>query len=104
TELASDDRRRQLAGEWFMKAGFTGKSLQKNDDFLAGVIAGKIRVIPHGVARLEGSTVHFTNGEHVDADVIMCCTGYEESSIPAKWLGGAPFPPRGPLVTHAVPP
>jgi hypothetical protein len=87
-DLESGNAHRALVSEWFIKAGFTGKPLQKNDDFVESLLNGKIRHVPHGVARLEGNTVHFTNGEHVEADVVMCCTGYEESSIPAEWLGG----------------
>ncbi len=87
-DLMSGDPHRQLISDWFIKAGFTGKSLQKNDDFVTNLLNGKIRHVPHGIARLEGNTVHFTNGEHVEADVVLCCTGYEESSIPAEWHGG----------------
>jgi Flavin-binding monooxygenase-like len=87
-DLVCGDPHRELISDWFIKAGFAGKFLQKNDDFVANLLNGKIRHVPHGVARLEGNTVHFTNGEHVEADVIMCCTGYEEGSIPAEWLGG----------------
>jgi hypothetical protein len=103
-DLASGDPYRQLVSDWFVKAGFTGKSLQKNDDFVANLLNGKIRHVPHGVARLEGKTVHFTNGEHVEADVVMCCTGYEESSIPAAWLGGREIKDVRRLFKHAFHP
>ena len=103
-DLESGDPHRQLISDWFIKAGFTGKSLQKNDDFVANLLKGKIRHVPHGVARLEGNTVHFTNGEHVEADVVMCCTGYEESSIPAQWLGGLEVKDVRRLFKHAFHP
>jgi flavin-binding monooxygenase-like protein len=103
-DLESGDAQRQLISEWFIKAGFTGKSLQKNDDFVANLLNGKIRHVPHGVARLEGNTVHFANGEHVEADVVMCCTGYEESSIPAEWLGGLEVKDVRGLFKHAFHP
>lgn len=102
--LASGDAHRQLVGDWASKAGMAGKFLQKNDDFVANLLKGKIRHVPHGVARLEGNTVHFTNGEHVEADVVMCCTGYEESSIPAKWLGGIEVGDVRRLFKHAFHP
>ena len=103
-DLMSGDPQRQLVSDWFVKAGFTGKSLQKNDDFVTNLLNGKIRHVPHGVARLEGSTVHFTNGEQVEADVVMCCTGYEESSIPAAWLGGREIKDVRRLFKHAFHP
>src|SRR4051812_50226319 len=100
----SGDPYRQLVSDWFVKAGFTGKSLQKNDDFVANLLNGKIRHVPHGVARLAGNTVHFTNGEHVEADVVLCCTGYEESSIPAEWLRGGGNKDAGRPLKTTVPP
>jgi hypothetical protein len=103
-DLMSGDPHRQLVSDWFIKAGFTGKSLQKNDDFVTNLLNGKIRHVPHGVARLEGKTVHFTNGEHVEADVVLCCTGYEESSIPADWLGGCEIKDVRRLFKHAFHP
>src|SRR3954447_13112485 len=103
-DLESGDPHRQLISDWFIKAGFTGKSLQKNDDFVANLLNGKIRHVPHGVARLAGNTVHFTNGEHVEADVVMCCTGYEESSILAAWLGGLAVKDVRRLFKHAFHP
>ena len=103
-DLESGDPQRQLISDWFIKAGFTGKSLQKNDDFVANLLKGKIRHVPHGVARLDGNTVHFTNGEQVEADVVMCCTGYEESSIPAEWLGGIEVKDVRRLFKHAFHP
>jgi hypothetical protein len=103
-DLTSGDPQRQLISDWFIKAGFTGKPLQKNDDFVANLLQGKIHHIPHGVARLAGNTVHFTNGEHVEADVIMCCTGYEESSIPAEWLDGREIKDVRRLFKHAFHP
>ena len=103
-DLESDDAHRRLISDWFIKAGFTGKFLQKNDDFIANLLNGKIHHIPHGVARLAGNTVHFTNGEHVEADVVMCCTGYEEGSIPAQWLGGVEIKDVRRLFKHAFHP
>src|SRR5262249_34681015 len=99
----SGDPHRQLVSEWSAKAG-GGKFLQKNDDFIANLLKGKIRHVPHGVTRLEGNTVHFANGEHALADVIMCCTGYEESSIPAEWLGGVEVKDVRRLFKHAFHP
>lgn len=103
-DLVSGDPQRQLISDWFIKGGFTGKSLQKNDDFVANLLNGKIRHIPSGVARLEGNTVHFTDGESVEADVVLCCTGYEESSIPAEWLGGIEIKDVRRLFKHAFHP
>src|SRR3954452_2167496 len=103
-DLESGDAHRQLISDWFIKAGFTGKPLQKNDDFVDSLLQGKIRHVRHGVARLEGNTVHFTNGEHVEADVVLCCTGYEESSIPAQWLGGLEVKDVRGLFKHAFHP
>ena len=74
--------------DWNRRAESTRKPLQKNDDFIAGVVSGAIQVINAGVRRLDGATVTFDDGSSVEADTIVCCTGYEENSIPPEWLDG----------------
>jgi hypothetical protein len=45
-------------------------------DFLAKAGSGDIHVLP-AIARLDGHTVHLVDGRAVEADVIVCATGYE---------------------------
>ena len=88
TDRRSSDPRRRLVGEWWQKSGGFGNFLQKNDDFVPNVLDGRIKVVPHGISRIAGSTVEFTDGTRVECDALMLCTGYEESSIPHEWIDG----------------
>ena len=44
-------------------------------DFLTRAGSGDIHMLP-AIERLEGSTVHLVDGREVEADVIICATGY----------------------------
>jgi cation diffusion facilitator CzcD-associated flavoprotein CzcO len=44
-------------------------------DFLTKAGSGDIHMLP-AISRLDGSTVHLTDGTSVEADVIVCATGY----------------------------
>jgi hypothetical protein len=45
-------------------------------DFLTKAGSGDIHMLPE-IERLDGSTVHLADGSSVEADVIICATGYE---------------------------
>jgi thioredoxin reductase len=45
-------------------------------DFLTKAGSGDIHMLP-AIERLDGSTVHLADGSSVEADVIICATGYE---------------------------
>jgi hypothetical protein len=47
-------------------------------DFLTKAGSGDIHMLPE-ISRLDGSTVHLADGSSVEADVIVCATGYEMS-------------------------
>ncbi|MEI5672830.1 MULTISPECIES: flavin-containing monooxygenase [unclassified Nocardioides] len=47
-------------------------------DFLTKAGSGDIHMLA-AIERLDGSTVHLTDGSSVEADVIVCATGYEMS-------------------------
>jgi dimethylaniline monooxygenase (N-oxide forming) len=47
-----------------------------SDDLLSTLGHGDITVKP-SISRFEGSTVHFTDGSWVEADVVVYCTGYK---------------------------
>jgi hypothetical protein len=47
-------------------------------DFLTKAGSGDIHMLP-AISRLDGSTVHLADGSSVEADVIICATGYEMS-------------------------
>ena len=49
-----------------------------SDDLLSRLGHGDITVKP-SISRFEGSTVHFTDGSSVEADVVVYCTGYKVS-------------------------
>ncbi len=78
----------RLLAEWTLKGGTPcHQPLEKNDDFLASVFTGKLQIKPHGIERLEGDSVVFTDGSRVQADVLMCCTGYDEGRPPSLIAG-----------------
>lgn len=58
------------------------KFLQKNDDFIPRVIDGSLQVHASGVARLTHNAVVFEDGKQIEADIILCCTGFDESGPP----------------------
>ena len=73
----------RLLAEWTLKCGTPShQPLQKNDDFVNSIITGKLQVKPYGIQRLEEDSVVFTDGSRVKADVLMCCTGYDEGKPP----------------------
>jgi hypothetical protein len=45
-------------------------------DFLTKAGSGDIHMLP-AIERVEGSTVHLVDGREVEADMIICATGYE---------------------------
>jgi hypothetical protein len=47
-------------------------------DFLTKAGSGDIHMLP-AISRLDGTTVHLADGSSVEADVIICATGYEMS-------------------------
>ncbi|UDY24904.1 flavin-containing monooxygenase [Nocardioides sp. Kera G14] len=47
-------------------------------DFLTKAGSGDLHMLPE-ITRLDGSTVHLADGSSVEADVIVCATGYEMS-------------------------
>ena len=68
------------------------------------MLSGKIKVVPSAIDELSGDTVRFADGTTVTADVIMCCTGYEESSIPELWFEGVKIDDVRGLYKHAFHP
>ncbi len=75
--------RDRLLAEWTIKCGTPShQSFQKNDDFVDSILAGKLQVKPFGIQRLEEDSIVFTDGSRIKADVLMCCTGYEEGKPP----------------------
>src|SRR3954452_16781799 len=44
-------------------------------DFLTKAGSGDIHMLP-AIERLDGSTVHLADGSSIEADVIICATGY----------------------------
>jgi dimethylaniline monooxygenase (N-oxide forming) len=97
--------RGRLIVDWLSRCENPGhKSFQKNDDFIDSVLSGKTKVVPSGIDELNGETVRFADGTTVSADVIMCCTGYEESTIPETWFEGIKIDDVRRLYKHAFHP
>jgi dimethylaniline monooxygenase (N-oxide forming) len=60
-------------------------------------------VKPFGIERLEEDAVVFSDGSRVKADVVMCCTGFDESNPPTLIEGTRPLAVRD-LYKHAFHP
>lgn len=58
---------------------------------------------PCGIERLEEDAVVFSDGSRVKADVVMCCTGFDENNPPVLVEGTKPFTVRQ-LYKHAFHP
>jgi dimethylaniline monooxygenase (N-oxide forming) len=94
----------RLISEWRIKGGTPGhQPLQKNHEFVDRIVAGTLRVKPYGVERLDADAVVFTDGSRVPADVVVCCTGFEESTPPTLIDGARPLTVRE-LYKHAFHP
>jgi dimethylaniline monooxygenase (N-oxide forming) len=96
--------RDRLIAEWRIKGGTPAhQPFQKNDDFLDSILAGTLRVKPFGIERIEEHAVVFTDGSRVKADVVMCCTGFDENTPPVGIEGARPLVVRD-LYKHAIHP
>ncbi len=94
----------RLLAEWTVKGGTPAhQPLEKNDNFLAAVFEGKLQIKPVGIERLDGDSVVFTDGSRVKADVLMCCTGYDEGRPPTL-LEGYDVPNVRQLYKHVFDP
>lgn len=89
----------RLVWDWTRQSQ-PGRFLQKNDVFVDNVLSGHIKPVFSGVKRLEGKRVTFEDGQSVEADMVMLCTGYEEASIPSGWVDGLDIPDVRKLFKH----
>ncbi len=96
--------RDRLIAEWRLQGGTPAhQPFQKNDDFLDRIVSGTLQVKPCGIERLEEDAVVFTDDSRVKADVVMCCTGFHESTPPTIIEGTHPLTVRK-LYKHAFHP
>lgn len=99
------DPRKRLPMEWMVRSKTPcHMSFSKNDDFVDGILEGRIRVVHSAVERLQGNTVIFEDGTRTEVDAIICCTGYDESSIPGGWIDGVNSMDVRSLYLHAFHP
>ncbi|MCE0538238.1 NAD(P)-binding domain-containing protein [Kineosporia rhizophila] len=76
-----DDTNWILMTEWNEKSHPDGswsprRIFCKNVSFLPSIASGKVVVNDAGLARSEGSTVHFRDGASAEYDAVVLCTGY----------------------------
>lgn len=91
----------RLIYEWNRRSGGR-RALQKNDDFVSHIIDGRIQVrAPAAPTRTDGNTVVFDDQSTLDVDAIVLSTGYEESSIPSRWITGVEIADVRQLFKHA---
>ena len=72
-----------------------GPSLGVSADFLTKAGSGDIHMLP-AIERLDGSTVHLVDGRAVEADVIICATGYDDEVPVLRRRRDRAAPRRGP--------
>lgn len=79
----SDNPRVRLVAEWNLKCeNHMHKFLQKNDDFVPRVLEGSLKVHAQAVKKLTENSIVFEDGKEIEADIVLCCTGYVESGPP----------------------
>ena len=94
----------RLVAEWRIKGGTPAhQPFQKNDDFLDSIVSGTLQVKACGIERLEEDAAVFADGSRVKADVVMCCTGFDENTPPTLIEGTKPLTVRE-LYKHALHP
>lgn len=87
--LDESDPGDRLTSEWMVRCGTPGhQPLQKNDDFVTSVLEGKLQIKPFPIDHLDRDGVVFADGSSVKADVVMCCTGFREGTIPSDLIEG----------------
>ncbi|WP_226576322.1 flavin-containing monooxygenase [Acuticoccus sediminis] len=70
--LISDwNRKSHPEGSWSKRRIFC-----KNVSFIPSIVSGKVVVNDAGLARAEGTTVHFQDGTSAEYDAVVLCTGY----------------------------
>ncbi|MCB9527245.1 MAG: NAD(P)-binding domain-containing protein [Myxococcales bacterium] len=78
---ASRSATETLLCEWVIRGGgLMGQWYTKNDIFLQDIVDGRLETDLSGIRRIEGDTVVFRSGLRVEADVIMCNTGYRDAT------------------------
>lgn len=60
------------AGSWSKRCIFC-----KNVSFIPSIVSGKVVVNDTGLARAEGTMVHFRDGTRAEYDAVVLCTGYK---------------------------
>lgn len=107
--VSSEERDRRTAAfiaEWNRRsyAGglpFVSRFLTKNTIFVRDVVDGRLGVSFSELTRVDGRRCHFSDGTTFDADLIVCCTGYQDAGHPLfqhdprlKQLLGSGIDPR----------
>ena len=71
--------KQRLHFKWIKEnPSFFNRFLTKNDDFINQIVEGNLEFVCSGVQELTEKEVVLTNGQHVQADVILLNTGYLE--------------------------
>ncbi|MGH8553858.1 MAG: hypothetical protein ACRERS_11235, partial [Methylococcales bacterium] len=95
----------RIIAEWTLKCGTPShQPFEKNDDFLTSIVNGKLQVKACGIERLDGDSVVFTDGSRIQADVLMCCTGYNEGKPPTYLFNGVDIAGVRDLYKHVFSP
>lgn len=92
----------KLTWEWGLKcAGMLNIFLTKNEIFLHDINENKLQVNTSGIQKLSEKGAMFNDNTHIDADIIMCNTGYQDDF---SFLKGISFKNVKNLYKHAFHP
>jgi len=68
----------RLRGTWLRKAGPTGDQvINKNERVFANIVDGKVTPNMSGIERFTKNGVVYKDGEKIEVDAVVFCTGYE---------------------------
>lgn len=78
----------KLTFEWALKTkGYFNQFITKSEVFVSDIVEKRLGVNLGGIKKLSGNRVIFHDGEEVEADVIMCSTGFqEECKVTEPWI------------------
>lgn len=78
----------KLTFEWALKTkGYFNQFITKSEVFVRDIVEGRLSVNYGGVRELNGKRVIFCDGHEVEADIVMCSTGFqEECKVTEPWL------------------
>jgi len=79
----------KLTFDWALKTGgYFNQFITKSEVFVHDIVEKRLAVNVSGIKELSGQRIIFNDGKEVEADIIMCSTGFqEECKVTEPWIG-----------------